>query len=513
MSPSSTPRRPVATAMPSVDDAPSADMPADAPVIVWFRNDLRLSDNPALSHAVASGRPVLCLFVHDPQHAREHALGAAAQWWLDGGLRALHADLARMGAVLHVACGDALALVPRMVAQAGAAEVVWNRRYDPLGRETDTAIKATLKHAGVIAHSFAAGVLYEPWTVRTRAGDAFRVFTAWWRAARASGEPLPPLPAPGHVHAAVSPGAWEGCCVGIDALRLVPVSPDWAGGLREAWQPGEAQARDRLHHFVDGGLGGYADARDRPDLPATSRLSPDLRFGHISPRQAWHAAVAAVRGGAAGGMGEQDLEKFLSELGWRDFAVSLLYAQPELVSCNFRTEFDAMPWRNDARDLCAWQQGRTGYPIVDAGMRQLWRTGWMHNRVRMIVASFLTKHLLCDWRMGEAWFRDTLVDADIASNVINWQWVAGCGVDAAPYFRVFNPVLQARRFDPDGTYVRRWVPELAGVPTSCVHAPWTCDPAIRARVAYPSPIVDLQGGRARALAAWKGLSDALHEDA
>ncbi|MBE7618207.1 deoxyribodipyrimidine photo-lyase, partial [Komagataeibacter sp. FXV2] len=279
-----------------------------------------------------------------------------------------------------------------------------------------------------------------------------------------------------------------------------------AGGLRAAWQPGEARARERLHGFVHDGLAGYGDARDRPDLPATSRLSPDLRFGHVSPRQVWHEAVAAVRGGD--GAGEQDLGKFLSELGWRDFAVSLLYAQPELVSGNFRTEFDAMPWRDDADDLRAWQQGRTGYPIVDAGMRQLWHTGWMHNRVRMIVASFLTKHLLMDWRVGEAWFRDTLVDADIASNVINWQWVAGCGVDAAPYFRVFNPVLQAQKFDPDGAYVRKWVSELAPLPTSCIHTPWTCDPAIRRRVAYPSPIVDLQGGRARALAAWKGLSGA-----
>lgn len=496
--------------MPRSSPPPSSaePSPTPAPVIVWFRDDLRLADNPALSHAVASGRPVLCLFVHDPQQAFARALGGAVRWWLDGGLRALHADLARVGAGLHVACGDAATLVPRLVAQAGAAEIVWNRRYDPAGRETDTAIKAAVKEAGVAAHSFAAGVLHEPWTVRTRTGDAFRVYTAWWRAARAMGDPLPPLPAPAHVPPAARPAAWAEPCVGIDALGLRPVAPDWAGGLRAAWRPGEEAARERLRDFVGGGLAGYADARDRPDLPATSRLSPDLRFGHVSPRQVWHEAVMAVRGTAGQGAGEKDLEKFLSELGWRDFAVSLLYAQPELVSANFRTEFDAMPWRDDARDLRAWQQGRTGYPIVDAGMRQLWQTGWMHNRVRMIVASFLTKHLLMDWRVGEAWFRDTLVDADIASNVANWQWVAGCGVDAAPYFRVFNPVLQAQKFDPDGAYVRRWVPELARLPTSCVHAPWTCDPAIRGRVAYPAPIVDLQGGRARALAAWKGLSGA-----
>lgn len=477
----------------------SASTSGAAPVIVWFRDDLRLADHPALSHAVASGAPVLCLFVHDPRTAPS----GAAQWWLHGGLCALRDDLSRMGATLHVARGDATVLVPRLAQQAHAAQVVWNRRYDPQGRETDTTIKAALKQDGVAAHSFAASVMHEPWTVRTRAGDAFRVYTAWWRAARAMGDPPPPLPAPGRIPGAGTPDGWRAECVGIDALGLLPVAPDWAAGLRATWHPGEAAARAWLHEFVHDDMAGYATARDRPDLPATSLLSPALRFGHVSPRQVWHAAVCDGDGAA----GAEDRAKFLAELGWRDFAVSLLYEQPELVRSNFRTEFDAMPWRDDARDLRAWQQGRTGYPIVDAGMRQLWQTGWMHNRVRMIVASFLTKHLLMDWRVGEGWFRDTLVDADIASNVVNWQWVAGCGVDAAPYFRVFNPVLQGKKFDPDGTYVRRWVPELAHLPASRIHCPWTCGPAEAPR-GYPAPIVGLDEGRARALSAWRGLSGA-----
>jgi deoxyribodipyrimidine photo-lyase len=422
-------------------------------------------------------------------------LGGAAKWWLHGSLAALDEALRARSGELAILRGPARACIETLVMEIGASHVFWNRRYDAAGRAVDTEIKATLKARDIVAESFNGHLLHEPWTVMNQSGAPFRVFTAFWRAACAQGAPATPLPVPSKLRFHATPPGLPR--VALDDLGLEPRSPDWAGGMRAAWQRGEAGAAARLAAFVAVGLEGYADARDRPDKPATSRLSPYLRFGNVSVRQVWHAVTAAE---AAGRARSRDCEKFRAELGWREFSYNLLYHQPELATRNVRTEFDAMPWRNDPAALAAWQRGLTGYPIVDAGMRELWTTGWMHNRVRMVVASFLTKHLLIDWRAGEAWFWDTLVDADTASNAQNWQWVAGSGADAAPYFRIFNPVLQGEKFDPDGDYVRRWVPELAHRTADVIHHP--VDGGVDG---YPQPIVDHAAARKRALDASKTL--------
>ncbi|KVC27910.1 DNA photolyase family protein [Burkholderia pseudomultivorans] len=481
-----------------------------APAIVWFRDDLRLTDQPALARAVASGRPLVCVFVDDTGAGAGRPLGGAARWWLHGSLAGLDAALARRGGRLLLLRGDARHEIERIAHDTGAAAVYWNRRYAQPQRDADAALKASLKARGLAVESSNGSLLNEPWEVLTGAGAPFQVFTAYWRAARRDRIVEAPLPAPAHIAFHPWPDRVRERALALDALALRTHTPDWAGGLRDAWPaPDEAGAHARLDAFVNGSLAGYAQARDRPDQPATSRLSPFLRFGNVSPRQVWHAVQGAAQaGGAAWSAGA---DKFLSELGWREFSYALLYHFPSLASDNFRAQFDAMPWRDDPAALRAWQRGRTGYPLVDAGLRELWTTGWMHNRVRMVVASFLAKHLLIDWRAGEAWFRDTLVDADPANNAASWQWVAGCGVDAAPYFRIFNPVAQGRRFDPHGAYVRRWVPELAGLDDAAIHAPWEASPlalaaaGVRLGVDYPAPLVDHDAARRRALDALAAL--------
>ena len=461
---------------------------SDSPVIVWFRDDLRLADNPALHAAVAAGRPLICVFVFDEESEGMRPLGGAAKWWLHGSLAELDKALGVFGGGLHILRGRGDEVIEALAAETKAAGLYWNRRYDEAGRAVDTRLKTALKARGMEAESFNGGLFHEPWTVRNKSGAPFRVFAAFWRAARGNGDPPLPIPAPVKVSFYA---ARPEMTVALDDLALEPSKPDWAGGLREAWHRGEVAGQRQLETFLEESLGGYTANRDRPDRPATSRLSPYLRFGNISPRQIWHAAMASGR--------SPDLDKFLAELGWREFSYHLLYHQPDLATHNFQPRFDAMPWVKDAAALRAWQRGQTGYPIVDAGMRELWTTGWMHNRVRMIIASFLAKHLLIDWREGEAWFWDTLVDADPANNPASWQWVAGSGADAAPYFRIFNPILQGEKFDPDGAYVRRWVPELAALPNSAIHKPWTAKPAVKA---YPAPIIDHDFARRRALDAF-----------
>lgn len=465
------------------------------PVIVWFRDDLRLADNPALHAAAAWGGPLVCIYVYDETAGRP--LGGAAKWWLHGALASLGKDLAARGGQLLLLRGAADKWIEALARNVGAGGVFWIRRYDGDGRAADTRVKAALKAQNIAAESFNGSLLHEPWTVMNQSGAPFRIFTAYWRTALAKDAPSGLLPPPGKLPFHPMPPDPALPFVSLDTLALEPRTPDWAGSLRAAWQRTEEAARSHLETFLAQGLNGYASARDRPDKAGTSRLSPYLRFGQISVRQIWHAVRAAD---AAGKAASADCEKFLAELGWRDFSYSLLFHQPDLASRNVRSEFDAMPWRVDGDALHAWQRGMTGYPIVDAGMRELWATGWMHNRVRMIVASFLTKHLLLDWRHGEEWFWDTLVDADPASNAQNWQWVAGSGADAAPYFRIFNPVLQGEKFDPDGDYVRRWVPELAHLPPTVIHHP-LADPKAR----YPKPIVDHGEARSRALEASKTL--------
>src|SRR5579871_2111359 len=470
-------------------------------VIVWFRDDLRLSDHPALNEAAKAGAPVIALFVLDEASPGLRPLGGAVRWWLARSLRALGASLEAKGGALVLRRGPAAKVVAEVAREAGASAVYWNDIAQWPHRAVAKQVEAALAKLGVDSKSFAGDLLVSPSEIRNKEGRGLRVFTPFWRRLQSMGDPPSPLPAPKTLHPANAVRSDT-----LESFALEPRHPDWAGGLSETWTPGEKAAQARLKAFLAGGVKGYAGERDRPDRDGTSSLSPHLRFGEISPRQVWHAArfAAAEHRGLAG-----DIEKYLSELGWREFCRHLLFDLPDLANQNLQSSFDAFPWKHDDKALAAWQRGRTGYPIVDAGMRQLWHTGVMHNRVRMVVASFLVKHLLIDWRKGERWFWDTLVDADAGSNPANWQWVAGCGADAAPYFRVFNPVLQGEKFDPDGAYVRRWVPELGQLPNNVIHKPWEAAPLELASAGvtlgktYPQPIIDHRKGRERALKAYE----------
>ena len=475
-----------------------------APSLVWLRNDLRLADNPALHAAVLRGAPVLCLFILETDAGlRPH--GAASRWWLHHSLAALGADLERIGARLDILHGKAAALVPALAGAIDAGAVFWNRRYGGAATTLDAAVKKAVMRADRQVESFNGRLIHEPWELRTKTGGAYGVYTPYWKAAVALGDTSKPLAKPRKLTSAPYPAAAPKR-TSLEGLRLLPTKPDWSGGLREEWTPGEAGAHARLTHFLAGDLAAYERERNRLAAAATSRLSPHLRFGEMSPRQIVEAANAAA---AAKPAVREGTKKFLAEIGWREFDYHVMFHHPDVAAVNLHRQFDRMPWRKLPKaELDAWQQGRTGYPVVDAGMRELWVTGYMHNRVRMITASFLIKHLLCDWRIGEAWFWDCLCDADPANNAMNWQWVAGSGADASPFFRVFNPILQGQKFDPDGTYVRRHVPELAKLPKAAIHEPWKASPAILAEAGveigrtYPAPIVDHAEGRARALAAY-----------
>jgi len=478
--------------------------------IVWFRDDLRVDDNPALHEAVERGANILALYIFDETQHRP--LGGASHWWLHHSLEALKADLNVHNVVLCIRSGDAGLILPKVVQDAGARAVFWNRRYTKSGIAQDSDLKSELKKNDIEAKSFNANLLHEPWTIETNSGGPYRVFTPFSRAARELGEPERPKSAP------QSWKVWTGDIesLEIEDLDLLPTEPDWAQGLRDTWQPGTKGARDRLTSFVEDKLSIYRDGRDAPALDVTSRLSPHFRFGEISPREVWHAAEVAD-------VSRDAVFKFQQELLWREFSHHLLYYYPDLASVNYQTKFDDFPWRDHgsgeaADQLRAWQKGQTGYPIVDAGMRQLWHTGWMHNRVRMIVASFLIKHLMIDWRVGEAWFWDTLVDADPANNSAGWQWVAGSGADAAPYFRIFNPITQGEKFDGDGEYTRYWVPELAKLPDKHLFEPWSAprstlkDAGIELGSDYPEPLVVHKEARECALAAFKSIGDSASDD-
>jgi deoxyribodipyrimidine photo-lyase len=484
------------------DDGKAVSVNGD---IVWLRDDFRLDDQLAI-HAAAN-RPALHIYVHDDSPRNGRPLGGAAKWRLAQSLKAMEERLATRGARLDVLRGEADKGVLALAASANAGRVLWTRRYEAASIVLDAGVKSRLRERGVEALSFNGRLMREPWEVAKPDGALPGNFSAFWRRHRALASLPAPSPAPDRFNAAPWPeDAPER--VTIQALKLTPAKPDWSGELALGETPGEAGGLAALDLFVDGALAGYAEGRDLTSRETTSRLSAHLRFGEISPRRATAAAesAAVVRPAL-----ERDAEKFAAELGWRDFAAALLYRHPDLATRPLRAEFDRFPWRDDDEGFRAWAHGRTGYPIVDAGMRQLWRTGFMHNRVRMIAASFLVKHLLVDWRRGEQWFWDTLTDADPASNPMGWQWVAGSGADAAPYFRIFNPVLQADKFDPDGAYVRRWVPELAGLAAPEIHAPWqaSSDALARARVVlgktYPQPIVEHAFARARALAAFAAM--------
>lgn len=456
--------------------------------LVWFRNDLRLTDNPSLHAALLSAEPVLLLYILDER------AGSASRWWLHHSLSALAREITRLGGHLVLRRGHPVEIIPELVKHHRITDVHAARAYEPFWRATDRLLDAALKPLNCALHRHLSTSLFAPERITTKAGNLFGVYTPFAKACFEAGVPAGHLPAPHGLNSPAVTGdelaAWD----------LLPRKPDWAGGLRAMWTPGEAGAVTLLDKFLAGPLHEYDKTRDFPALPGTSRLAPHVHFGEISPRFVWHRAKAAGDG--------KGVEVFLKELLWREFSLNQLWQHPTLRTHPIREEFNAFAWRHDHGHLAAWQRGVTGIPIVDAGMRELWQTGWMHNRVRMICASYLTKHLLIPWQEGEKWFWDTLCEADEAANGASWQWVAGCGADAAPYFRVFNPVLQGRKFDPKGAYVRRFVPELAEIPDDYIHAPWEAPDLLRARLAYPSPLILPAEGRQAALNAYAKMQDA-----
>ena len=450
--------------------------------IVVFRRDLRVDDNPALRAAMASGAALAVYVLDDAADGRP--LGGAARWWLHHALERLQARLAARGVPLVLRIGRQNAHVLEIAKSEGVGAVYWNRRYTPWGMAADNALQEDLRSNGIASASFAGSYLREPTEVRSKQGTWLRVFTPFHRASRALGEPPPPTETPAPCSSRPVLSRTET----LAALDLLPTAPDWAGGLRKAWLGHLEAPEERLRAFLQQAVADYDQGRDRPDIEGTSALSPYLAFGELSPRQVWHAA-RRVQGSDRDH--RNGVEAFLRQLVWRDFCANLLYHFPDLASRPFQPKFERFPWRDDRSSLRAWQRGKTGYPWIDAGMRQLWETGWMHNRTRMGVASFLTKHLLLPWQYGEAWFWDTLVDADPAQNIANWQWVAGCGADAAPYFRIFNPITQGDKFDKSSGYRRRWQPAASD------YQPGSAGIA---------PVISHEEGRTRALEAFRSLS-------
>ncbi|WP_417804734.1 cryptochrome/photolyase family protein [Thalassospira lucentensis] len=487
--------------------------------IMWFRNDLRLADNPALRAAAKWARDndgcVLPVFVLDPVISDQ--LGGATRWWLEKSLRVLDRSLADLAAggddiddidafsALRLFTGKASEVFEKVIENQPIGAMFWNRLYDKPSIKRDTDIKADMMDRGLECESFKGQLLFEPWEVKTGAGTDFKVFSPFWRACQKSEPPRSPYKAPDKL--TLCDEKIKGA-VGLDALDLSPKPFDWASGLDERFTPGEKGAMDQLFDFIDDRLQDYADLRDRPDHRVTSELSPHLRFGEISPFQVYHTAKHFADANPGKG---KTASKFLSELGWREFSHHVLFHAKDLRTEPLQEKFSDFPWADAPDDLRAWQRGQTGFPIVDAGMRELWHTGYMHNRVRMIVGSILVKHLLIHWRDGLAWFDDTLVDACPANDPFSWQWIGGCGADAAPYFRIFNPVLQGEKFDPNGEYVRQWVPELADMPDKFLHKPWEApesvlkDAGVTLDDTYPSPLIGLKEGRERALEAYKAV--------
>ncbi len=468
------------------------------PAIVWFRQDLRLQDHAALEAAMAGGRPVLPVHVLDDASAGAWAAGGAARWWLHHSLTSLATSLAARGASLVLRRGPAAEAIPALAQEIGATEVHAGRMHEPWAREADAVTAAALRQTGADLLLHRTATLFDLDSIRTKTGGVYGVYTPFAKTCRALGEPRAPTPAPDRIPSPPPPRSDR-----LEDWALLPSHPDWAGGFRETWQVGEAAAHDRLAAFLDKAVHGYDTGRNLPGQPGTSMVSPHLHWGELSPGQVWATAQQASRATGKG------LEVFLGEILWREFSAYLLWHNPHMPEQPLRPDFARLGVRNNDAELRAWQRGRTGIPIVDAGMRQLWHLGWMHNRVRMIAASFLVKQLLLPWQTGTAYFWDTLVDADLASNAASWQWIAGCGIDSQPFFRVFNPVSQGEKFDPDGAYVRLWVPELARVPDKYVHAPWTAPPPVLAAAGvrlgrdYPAAIADLPQARQRALDAYR----------
>ena len=475
--------------------------------IVWFRLDLRLEDNPALDAAVRRGVAVIPLFIHAPEEESPWQPGSASLWWLHQSLEALDAELHTSGSKLVVRQGPSLTALQRLIKETGADAVFWNRRYEPAVISRDRRIKDALSTQGLRVESFNGALLHEPWTVQNQSGKPFQVFTPFWRHCLMKPAPDEPLPVPRTIP---TPKPWPKS-LEVKALKLEPKT-NWTAGMKATWRPGTAGAQTQLQRFLREALATYNDDRNRPDRTGTSRLSPYLHFGEITPRQIWHGVRRHARGKQIPDTTWQT-GQFLTEVGWREFSHHLLYHFPHTTEEPLRSDFKRFPWRKNAAFLKYWQQGLTGYPIVDAGMRELWTTGWMHNRVRMIVASFLVKDLLLSWQDGAAWFWDTLLDADLAQNTLGWQWTAGCGADAAPYFRVFNPTNQGEKFDPCGNYVRHWCPELRRLPDFWLHKPWKASTDVLAHAGvelgrtYPRPIISHAIAREVALEAFSKIRD------
>ncbi len=475
----------------------------DAPVILWYRQDLRITDHPALLAADASGKPVIPCYILDDDSPGHWQLGGASRWWLHHSLEALNQELTDLGSGLVIRQGESHAELERLIEETGADQVFCSRGYEPWASQLEQSLHSALAARNVELKRYPGSLLFEPEQVLTGGGLPYKVFTPYWKACLKQPTPAPPKAPPAGVSAVNGISSLT-----LQDLALLPTKPDWASHWPELWQPGSAGAEKLLTRFFSSGLQDYSEGRNHPAKDTTSRLSPHLHFGEISPRTLWHAAKSQLEQKPE--MAEQ-VDKFLSELGWREFSHHLLVHFPHVPESAFRPAFDAFPWLGNMEHLRAWQQGRTGYPIVDAGMRELWHTGYMHNRVRMITASFLTKHLLLPWRLGEDWFWHTLLDADLANNACGWQWVAGSGADASPYFRIFNPTLQGQKFDADGDYVRQWVPELAKLPNKWLHQPELApadvlkDAEITLGDDYPLPIVDHKAAREAALSAYAAI--------
>ena len=472
------------------------------PVIHWFRKDLRIADNPALSSAAESGHPVLAVYILEDGDSDPWAPGGASKWWLHHSLKALDQSLKVLGNRLVLRRGRPQEVLRELVTESAATAVYCTSLTEPHAIKVDSELERILNELGAGFRASDGNLIFPPGSITTKNGEPYKVFTPFYKACLKKFTPPAPLSAPKQLPCTKQ-------LIRSDSLKewkLVPEKPDWSNGWLDMWTPSEQGALSRLDSFLEQSATAYGTRRDRPDIFGTSKLSPHLHLGEISPRTCWHRSLARVEPES-----QDDLKSFFRQIVWREFSHHLLYHWPNFPEEPFRPEFRRFPWIRSEEALRQWQLGLTGYPTVDAGMRELWATGWMHNRVRMIAASFLVKHLLIPWQDGAAWFWDTLVDADLANNSVNWQWVAGCGVDAAPFFRIFNPVLQGRKFDPEGTYVRRWVPELANLPDRYIHQPWATpkdilkDSGVSLGNNYPFPMVDHITARNRALAIFKQI--------
>jgi deoxyribodipyrimidine photo-lyase len=473
-------------------------------VCVWFRQDLRLKDNPALYEALQTGEPILPLYILE-EGEQVYPMGGASKWWLHHSLTKLAKSLEQCGNTLFLKRGDPLVLLPKLLAEYKIKAIYWNRRYDPFSIKIDTALKETLTKIGIKVLSFNANLLKEPWEIKNKENGPYKVFTPFSRAVAMAIVPKPLLPAPKEI----PKGSIVAVGETLENWQLCPSKPNWALKFQDYWQPGEKNAHKQWQHFLKNGLKDYGQGRDFPSAAKTSGLSPFLHFGEISIREMYQA-VTEIREQAPFAA---SCEVYLKQLIWREFAHHILYHFPDSIREPIRPEFKNFPWSQNKAHLAAWQKGKTGYPLVDAGMRELYQTGWMHNRVRMMVGSFLVKNLLLPWTLGLAWFWDTLLDADFPNNTMGWQWVSGAGVDAAPYFRIFNPITQGKKFDAEGIYLRKWLPELAALDTQFLHEPWNAPPEILAKAKiklgkdYPMPIVDLAKTRKQALDIFHALPD------